>query len=282
MPDLITRERALRNLATLASPTNEELLAIDTMIRTASQAIERYCRRSFAAQLYDELYCGTESERFLLRNFPILSIERISCNPTTVLTVSNTSSANQRATAKVTRDGLDLARVASGVTTLNSLLFSTYTTLTLLKAAIDALASGWSSAILSESFAELATADIRPIQGAMNARNQPAEIRIHLDEIGAYEMDEVRGILSRNTSWLGGANFWRIIYTAGYETIPEDVQEACAQWTATLFWQTKRDPGLAQEAIVGAESRSPYSSIPPAILELLRPYCKHHIVSLGG
>jgi hypothetical protein len=51
--------------------------------------------------------------------------------------------------------------------------------------------------------------------------------------------------------WGGGINYWRVIYTAGYATVPEDVQEACAQWVAALFWQSKRDPGLALEQIPG-------------------------------
>src|SRR5207247_1983726 len=138
-PDLITRERALRNLANLASPTAAEYLAIDTMIRSASQAIEKYCRRSFAVAAYDELYSGNNSQTLLLRNYPIISIERVASNPTAVLTITNTSATNQRATVKVTTDGLDLTRVASGVSALSSLGFATYVTISSLKAAIDAL-----------------------------------------------------------------------------------------------------------------------------------------------
>ncbi|MBI3406939.1 MAG: hypothetical protein HY040_01100 [Planctomycetes bacterium] len=290
MPDLITRERALRNLANLASPSAAELQAIDTMIRTASGAIENHCRRAFVAGQYDELYNGTQSPRLFLRNFPIISIERIAANPTTVLTVTNNSATNQRATLKITKEGLDLTRVASAVTTLNSLAFSTYTTLSALKAAIDALGNGWSSTIGAANLESLATADIRPIQGAMNAKDKPAEVRIHVDEASAYEIDEARGIIIRGSecggldasTWQGGVNDWRVIYTAGYETVPEDVQEACAQWTAVLFWASKRDPGLAHEAIVGAESRRPYGDLPPSILELLRPYRVYPILSRGG
>ena len=30
---------------------------------------------------------------------------------------------------------------------------------------------------------------------------------------------------------------------------PDEVQEACAGWVAQLFWQTKRDPGLASDSV---------------------------------
>lgn len=292
MPDLITRERALRNLAALASPSAQELMAVDTMIRAASQGVEKYCQRSFSAQLYDELYNGTAASRLLLRHFPITSIERIACSPTTVLAITNTSSTNQRAAVKVTRDGLDLTRVASGVTALNSLAFSTYVTITSLNAAINVLGNGWASTIQSSDYNNLAAVDLRAIQGAMNAKDKQAELRIHIDEISNYEIDDSKGILTKGfgvsegtdaqPAWHGGINYWRIIYTAGFETIPEDVQEACAQWTAALFWATKRDPGLAHEAIVGAESRSPHGLIPPGVIELLRPYRNHQIISFCG
>ncbi|HKQ88599.1 MAG TPA: hypothetical protein VJS43_17710, partial [Candidatus Acidoferrales bacterium] len=52
--------------------------------------------------------------------------------------------------------------------------------------------------------------------------------------------------------WDGGVHHWRVRYSAGYSAVPDDVQEACAQWVAALFWQTKRDPGLESETIPGS------------------------------
>ena len=290
--DLVTRERALRNLASLTSPTAAEYLAIDTMIRVASNAIEKYCQRSFGAQQKDELYNGTDSHRMTLRDFPIISVDRIAYGPTGVLRITNTSSSNQRATVKVTSTGITLTHVASATTTVNTLAFATYTTITALNTAINALGSGWSSTIASSTYNNWASADLRAIQGAMGCKDTNAEIRIHTSELTNYEIDDRKGIITmgygvtdfpgEQPTWYGGINYWRIIYTAGYETVPEDVQEACAQWTAALFWQTKRDPGLQHEAVVGSVSRSPYGYISPAVIELLRPYRKHQFLSLGG
>src|SRR5262245_29860434 len=44
--------------------------------------------------------------------------------------------------------------------------------------------------------------------------------------------------------WLPGIDNYRVVYSAGYATIPEEVQEACAQWVAHLFWQSKDNPAL--------------------------------------
>jgi hypothetical protein len=42
--------------------------------------------------------------------------------------------------------------------------------------------------------------------------------------------------------WTPGIDNYRVQYQAGYSTIPNDLQEACAEWAAALFWQTKQ-PG---------------------------------------
>jgi hypothetical protein len=42
--------------------------------------------------------------------------------------------------------------------------------------------------------------------------------------------------------WTPGIDNYRVQYQAGYLQIPNDVQEACAEWVAALFWQTKSNP----------------------------------------
>lgn len=62
-----------------------------------------------------------------------------------------------------------------------------------------------------------------------------------------YDVDADAGLLRRDRFgevWSGGVNHYRVIYTAGYATIPADIQEACAEWVAQLFWKTKSDPGV--------------------------------------
>ena len=80
------------------------------------------------------------------------------------------------------------------------------------------------------------------------------------------------GILRRTAGWHGDAGYWRVLYTAGYATVPEDIQEACAQWVAHFFWKTKRDPGLASEAIPGTVWRRPEADMPSSVRTLLAPY----------
>jgi hypothetical protein len=286
---LITRERALRNFP--KTPTTAEDKLIDSLIAACSDWIRRYCRRDFKARQFDEMYSGDEQVEMILRQFPVLSIERIAYQPTTVLQVENTLSTNQRATATVTDTGITLIRVASGTTTIDtSVTFASNTTINALKTAIDALGSGWKATIPTSDYENWPSADLKP-QGAYNCAGQKAGLKLHAKELNEYELDRERGILVRQSwsevdafhqnsvpLWYGGHNYWRIIYTAGYSSVPEAVQEACAEMTMAFFWQAKRDPALTQEQIVGSVSRSSVlttKGVSPSVLNLLAPYKRY-------
>ncbi|MSR31565.1 MAG: hypothetical protein EXR99_08680 [Gemmataceae bacterium] len=79
-------------------------------------------------------------------------------------------------------------------------------------------------------------------------------------EISGYEVERSRGILWRNANWSKGERNLRVTYTAGFDPLPEDLVEACAQWAAALFWQSKDNP-----------AETPH--LPPlAIRQALSPY----------
>lgn len=271
MPNLITRARAIYNLNNLSTSAAENT-TLDALIAALSAAIERFCWRNFVSTQYDEVYDGHGHAELVLRHFPILSIERVACEPTTVLNVQNTSASVQRATVQVTSTGLLLTRVASGVSATDTVTFAGNVTLTALATAVAALGNGWTASLASSDYANRASADLRALQGALTAKDVAAELKIHLQEIAEYDSDAARGFLRRDLGWPGGRQAWRVIYTAGYSAAPEDVQEACAQWVAALFWQTKRDPGLLQESVPGSIFRMPHTQLPPSVRLLLEPY----------
>lgn len=280
MSDLIASARALYNLNNL-SVTANETTTLSALISAVSAAISRYCGREFTNTAHDELYNGDNQPRLLLRQFPILSVQRVAYNPSVVLRIQNTNSTNQRATVTVTDSGLSLLRVASASSNTDTVTFASNTTLSALATAVNALGNGWSASV-TDNYDNFASADLRAFQGAFKAAGVIAGLRLHIGELTDYEIDAGRGWLVRGCGWPGGLHYWRILYTAGYETIPEDVQEACAQWVAALFWQSKRDSGLTQEQIPGVVSRVPVQGMPETVKALLAPYRTHRIVRIGG
>jgi hypothetical protein len=111
------------------------------------------------------------------------------------------------------------------------------------------------------NYANWPTADFGRIQGNLNcAGGAYGELKLHVIDVSDYQIDPNRGWLIRGVNamitqwddplniWTPGINNYRIVYTAGYAAVPEDVQEACAQWVAEMFWQTKDNPAVYPHA----------------------------------
>lgn len=282
MADLITRARALRNLNGL-SPSPAEETTLDGLIAAVSAAIENHCRRRFAVETFDECCDGAGRRELLLRHYPVVSVERVLGAPEPALRVVNRSGSIQRAWVRVDGAGLVLTRVASGATVENALRFTDHATLGALASAVVGVGSGWSAELVRPEDADFAASDLIPSQGAFYAKDSPAELRLHRRPLADFDLDADRGILYRGWRfeeggdvdgpvWSGGPRFWRVVYSAGFATVPEDVQEACASWVASLFWLTKRDPGLAHESVSGLVARGTRDDLSAPIFRLLRPY----------
>ena len=256
-----------------------------------SDAIEKYCGRRFVSHAYDELYNGNGDRRLLLRQYPIQSVQSVRYRPVTVLKVINNNTVlNQQARVQVTSTGLQLLadRRPASPTTETLLTWAAYPTLNALANAVTALGNGWAAQIVGDagptgdyglwpsadlyvagSYGDpLEGAGVQTSQGNLTARGQNAELKMHTYELAGYQWD-ARGWLLRaipytdpellhpeDLIWPVGVNNFRVQYTAGYSTIPEAVQEACARWVAIAYNLTLRDPALAEPGRVGAISQT--------------------------
>jgi hypothetical protein len=282
MSDLITLDKARQNLP---SATNSDEPVIATLIAAASKAVQRYCRRDFASTSYDELYRAPADGVLYLRQYPVISVQSVRANPLTVFQVKNSdTSTNQQARVSVTGTGLSLVRVASAVKTTNTVTFAANATLNALKAGVDALGSGWTSQVAS-AYGAWPSADLKGLQGARNAAGRWADLKLHVDELSDYEIDDRLGCLS-GTFLSGGREpaedfgSLRVQYTAGYATVPEDVQEATAQLVATWFQNRGQHMGLIHESSGGvyAYSRDAYrTELPNHIRAILDPYRNYRV-----
>ena len=274
MSDLISRARALRNLGGL-SLSSAELAVVDGLIPAASQAVERFCRRTFALANYDELHDGGPRPTLLLHQYPVVVVERIACDPGEVLRVANGSSAVQQALVRIGPTGSMLTRIASGIASADALTFADCPTLNALAAAIVALGNGWSAQVVDPALGERASLDLAAFPGAFAARDMPTSLRMHRRDLDAYRIDPAHGIARRlepGRDWNGGPSWWRVVYAAGFDPIPDDVQEACAELVAQFFRQTKRDPGLTHEAIGNSLAFRVHEGMAPLIRQLLDPH----------
>ncbi len=259
MANLISVTRARYNLdSQRISLSTNEITTLTSLIAAVSSALERYCRRSFGQASYDEYHHGNGSDGLLLDHYPILQVDRVVGGPRQVLQVQNQDPNVQRATVRRGSSGLTLTRESSGVTASDTVDFASYRTLAAVQEAIEGLGHGW-TATLAPGDALRASVDLRAPQGALEGRGQPAALIMHTQPIRDYWIEAEKGILWRGDPltldceldgpsgrcWSRGIFNYRVVYTAGYSTIPEDVQEACAEWVAQLYWQTRLNPGFA-------------------------------------
>lgn len=283
--DLIDEARARVALPS-AKAAGADDTAIGYLITACSRAIERYCRRKFTSDTYDELYTGTGQIVLALRNYPIQSVQSLRYREQVVMTVKNTSASVQQARVEILSSGIRLVSVASGVktTTTAGLTFAGNVTLSALATAIAAV-SGWTASVIS-GFTLWPSVDLYCANGsttdpgtnagagALNAAGVNAELRMHTSELSGYQIHNRGGGLYRGNpytdpevsdtgdlQWPIGVNNFRIQYTAGYTTVPEDIQEACAQLVAYHFRLGPRE--------------TPNIPIPPVIAQYLAPYRKH-------
>src|SRR5262249_23485546 len=121
--------------------------AIAAMITAASRAIQKYCRRGFASDTYDELYNGNGDRRLILRQFPIIGVQSLRYRPVTVLKIQNNFANTPIARVAVTSTGIVLTRTTSGVAITDATLtFASNVTVLALQNAVNALGFGWTAA----------------------------------------------------------------------------------------------------------------------------------------
>lgn len=289
--DLVTQDYLLSCLSDV-DLNDAKVIILPRLTRAASRLIRKYCNRWFTRRpssdgllsAYDGLYTlDWPSRMLILRQFPVNGILRVRTNPAQVFNVTNTSPANQQATATLTWTGVqditDIAPVttgirlwslASGVPTTVNLLFSTYVTFQSLASAINAVGNGWSASVADTKYALWPTADLRQGVGpscAIGTFSQQG-FWVHTDDV-PVQIDQEAGILllddGSNDPWMsprfgtyldtglgdldigGGLNGVRVMYDAGWDTIPEDVQQACVETVQDMLNLLNIDQRLQSE-----------------------------------
>jgi hypothetical protein len=289
MADLIDLDFARQHIP-LAVDTDEAFIA--GAISSASRAIQRYCRRDFVSTAYDELYNGTADRRLILRQYPIISVQSVRYRPVTVLKVTNSSALVQQARVTVTPTGLTLFKSISGVpTTDTSITWAGNPTIIAVANAITALGGGWQGQG-GFGYDLWPSADLYTPQGALTAQGQFAELKMHTYELAGYQIDARRGWLLRAIPYSDpellhpedlvfptGINNFRVQYTAGYATVPEDVQEAAGILVASMFAERGRDAQLHLESTAGSYRYLSLNStqLPPRVQQLLKPYRNYRV-----
>jgi len=267
---LITAARAKQsiNQSTFTSAEND---IIDSLVEAVDDYTRSYTNRQIEQTSHDEIHIGTGSPYMLLADWPVVSVSYIGHNEKTALRVKNTGTGVQRAFAVSSNTGIILSRWAGAtLTTETEIAFACNPTITDVKDAVIAKGNGWTAEVVNDLGSHdsdtLAAAQglfnfnntIRP-RGSLGAYNQWAHFKIWSEDIANFDIEPGSGMLIKdpevndeqsllrdnnfNSGWILGKRY-RVNYSAGYATIPEDIQEALSQWVAAWFWQVKDNPAV--------------------------------------
>ena len=260
--NLVSQQRAVQNSSLAAlNATNPAYLS--SLIASASDSICRYCARDFTLQNYQHYYSISVLQRevpILLRQYPVQSVSRVGLATQAVQIQNSSNSTNQRANVSTDSTACTLYTIASAVPTTTVLTYAANPTINALANAIAGVGNGWSANVQqgpNGSYGNWPSADLKPQQGAVSAFLGGAWLELYEDVSVATGPFATTG----QWEWGDGSSDWsmsgpgwrlqpdtgemyirvrrgslnlRIDYTAGYQTVPESVQEACVQliqWT---------------------------------------------------
>jgi len=234
---------------------------ITQLILAASDFIDNFCNRSsggFSVQTYDELYHGTGDKLMYLNNCPIQNITKIATTELPALYVrNNNSDMGCQATVKVNgannvSTGITLTYIASAVTTQNTYTWTSYPTINQLVAAINGAGNNWQAGVMG-GFGTWSSSDLRATQGAYGARITTSYLWIHWFNLPTYRVDETTGEIYSTMGFARGVFNWRAVYSAGYTTFPNDLQQALAELVYATYSARSVNPNT-QNASLGQYS----------------------------
>jgi len=235
---------------------------ITALINRATSAIQRYCDRDFISATYREIIDG-ESDVIVLEHYPVISIQMFSVGRQAGLTITNTSSDAYNAYVQVDDTTMTLVVQGGSNAGSNSLTLDDYASITALRAAIDALGSGWSTTAVSDDAELWDPIELLPTSG-VNVLNVKIDLDLPDTPNSDYLIDYDTGIITNNCygidsyhagyednhyySYYGIQNII-VRYTAGYATTPADLEQICLDLTKAYYDARTQSAAVESERI---------------------------------
>jgi hypothetical protein len=232
------------------------------LINRSSDLIERWASRKLLSRTYDRrVFDGNGRERFMLDQYPVTRVGRVSMGRTNCFYITNTTAKNF-ATVEVNATKVRLN--ADGAVT--DITIATYATLTLLIAAINATA-GWTATLCNSADGTKAayytsldgTTKVPEIlQMPAHACKSPglAYVEQPDDDIEGYYLETTGADEDRNSGMLyyyGGFTSGKqnliVDYQAGYSTTPAALEDLCLALIKLKYDRAKLDANMRSESL---------------------------------
>lgn len=188
---------------------------VDTILDGVDSFIRGYCDREFESASYKEYQNGNDKQNLFLKQYPIISISRLSIGRNDGIKVNNTGTASY-ATASVTSTGVVLNK--DGTNSANSpLLFTANVTLTDMVTAIGN-ETGWQAEVINSNYASFASTELIEIMGLQCLDATWAYLEIPDEPESDFDVYAEEGYLFKGGGFARGHRNIRVDYVAGFSS----------------------------------------------------------------
>lgn len=232
------------NLGIEAGDTSQDDL-LNQALGAADAALKRYCKRNLEASVLTEYYSGTGSRNLVLRQRPVNVFSLSStttANSTTVTTTTTNLVAGMPVSGTGIAAGTTVSTATGGTVTLSTAATAsgTVTLLYGIEVRMDQTGYGGhgSSAFASTTVQTFGTDYILDLDESGTKSNSGMLRRIAgstsviMPEDSDYDYSSLWA--RQGPVWPAGTRNIKVVYYAGYATIPEDLESVCLMWAAKM------------------------------------------------
>jgi hypothetical protein len=219
-------------------------IVLQWSIQQASRIVQTHCARNFTEQRYYEIRDTYGAMRLALEQSPVTVVRFVGVGWDSVLSINSTNSTDAFASVAVDADQVHLTRVSStGTETASQVSFGSHDVSSEVVNHINTI-SGFSAGLILN----VPSRYIRRLAGR-DVRNSTAYLEAPTEGLDDYQIDLDRGMIYGKT--LDRYRSVLVDYTAGYATIPTDVELATLTIAARSYRARTRDRSIASESLGG-------------------------------
>ena len=240
----LTTTARFKDYAGITSTDDDTLVGL--LIARATAAIELFCQRTLVSEDHRDYYNGDGSSDLILRNYPVTKVQLLSGSIQVGFSLTNTSTDAYH--AMVTVSETEIRLLVQGGTNADdtSLTLADYSTLTLLFAAITAMDKGWGM-LQNTSINVWSPAELLPTVKGSSCLNEYSSVYLPDDPLSEYTVNAKAGIIHLFGRFADSFQGITIRYTAGYSSIPADLEQICIDLVANYYNSRKTNNTLKSE-----------------------------------
>ena len=263
---------AAQSITSDQAATEDPTAIVSTIKNGVEEWVKNYCHRDFESTSYKEYYDGKGEELLYLRQFPVINIARLSIGRNDAIKVNNSSSSTY-ATVSVTSTAVVLNHDGTETT----LSFSSYSTLTDMVNAINAVGDNWSAGLMSTDYASYKSTELIEKFGLHCLDTDYAYLEIPDEPEDDFDIDTESGKIYLPGGFPKGQKNIRVEYTAGYSTMPEDLKMAVKILVKNIYQKRDEETFGLEQYSLGYVRAVLEKQIPSEVRQILWKYRKFEV-----